>query len=273
MKTMLSKPICTLASLTLALALTISCSNDDSDEVVNNDPFADNPKYEEWKEYYKYYDPDEERCQNGVTELKCGGDSGSWYNPLKQDCYKSCSNGGGSGCSFTLGTIELCGNELYFSTDGKCQNGVLQEKCKDTWYDREKYYCDMVYNPSTGIETSTVKAKSLCGNKYYIPGNYIRCREEILEDRCGYSNANVAWYNGETHYCYNNTVRPMVRCGDKYIEPDIGERCTEGVVEKRCSNIEDVNAAWYNEITQSCYSYSNEAGKLIFTVKDKVLCQ
>jgi len=250
MKTMFSK-ICSLASLLLALTLTFSCSNDDGDGSGNgggggnNGSLESNPEYQEYKEYLKYYDPEnpEQRCQSGVTEFKCG-DKG-WYNPLNYDCTYSC--GDGEGCyNYELRKLEICGNEIYVSKPTRrCQDGVLQRKCGDVWYNGETHYCD-----------DGLKAKERCGSKYYIPEEgYTRCQNGVIQERCGGWNQDEEpiWYNSETHYCTNfGIVKAKERCGNSYVSDEY-ERCNNGVFEEICIGMpNDANAIWYNDMTQSC---------------------
>jgi hypothetical protein len=201
------------AGVSLAMALTFSCSdNDDGDK----DPFSDIPGYEYWKESLKYYDPDDktQRCRNGVVEMRCEVDGKEvWYSPLTHVCGSSGSDAcvEGEVCeptrTYFFGTIERCGNELYGS-----------------------------YN--------NVRCES-CGSKSYIVHSYKRCQSGVVEERC-----DSGWYNVETHYCDWNTgtIKAIERCGSGYISSD--SRCNNGVIEGRCGYGE--NPIWYNRITQSC---------------------
>jgi len=302
MKTAFSKSICSLASLLLALTLTLSCSGGDDDD---NGPTG-NSEYERWQESLKYIDPDDptERCgSNGIAERKCDvNGSITWYNPLNYSCRRMGSNcDENDNCTYTyaLLTIALCGNEPYIDHPdyGKCVGGVLQRKCGDVWYNRETQYCDYEYNPNTNEETRTVKAKERCGNKYYEPdystsmgsdGVIVRepntrCQNEVIVERCGWGE-NVTWYNSETQYCsfdptsMTTIVKPRVLCGSEYIEPDY-ERCNNGVVESKCGGgglvpggEQPVEPVWYNYITQTCVESGNWQTGYTYTVRNKVRC-
>jgi hypothetical protein len=307
MKTTFSKSICSLASLLLALTLTLSCSNDDnpggsgggggSHSGGNNGSFAGNDEYDRYKERLKYYDPadTDQRCPNGVLEGRCEVDGQEvWYNPLTHSCSydESCYGGPDGGyCERTyygLGTIELCGSQIYVSSSSRrCVGGVLQRKCGDDWYNRETHYCDYEYDPNTGTETRTLKAKLICGGKYYEPdystswgsdGVVVRepntrCQNGVVQEKCGgWNGEEPIWYNRETQYCswdnasQTQTVKPMVLCGGEYIEPDY-EKCDSGVVLSRCGGMMGMgeDATWYNYITQICDWNTG-------TVRDKVRC-
>jgi hypothetical protein len=256
-----------LLTATFALAITFTLNACDSggggggSSPGGNDPFSGDEYYEYLKERVKYYDPDDgERCNNGVVEWVCevpGGDA--WYNPLKQSCERvdyTCEDGNCYG-TYELGTIEACGRKLYASHPniGRCQDGVVQYKCKtadgDKWYNAETHYCDWSYY--NGTEISTVKPRERCGSKNYYPDEgYIRCEKGVVEGSCGYGD-NTTWYNLETHYCSysGETVKPKERCGSEYYVPEEGyKRCEKGVVEYRCGSGGNIN--WYNSITQSC---------------------
>jgi hypothetical protein len=278
------RPLLT-AILALAITFTLSCSDDKDDGGDNpqssssglgisspgGGQLSGNPEYEQMKEELKYYDPDDiffrppQRCQNGVVEYGCemGGEV-VWYNPLTHGCNEmnSTTTCEGGGCMTTsemeLGTLELCGSELYISSPNglrRCKGGILEGKCgfgeNDPWYNLETHYCE-------GINSIyTLKAKERCGNKYYISEesviyiNKYRCQNEILEGKCGYGE-NALWYNSETHYCdhANGTVKANERCGNKYLE--FYERCNNGIVEERCGSSLNENAPYYNRLTQSC---------------------
>jgi hypothetical protein len=290
MKTAFSKSICSLASLLLALTFTISCSDgdktDDGGGGGNNGSFAGIPEYERTKERLKYYDPADadERCQNRVVEGRCEVDGREvWYNPLTHACRydESCN---GSSCERTyygLGTIELCGSLFYVSSDSRrCVGGVLQIKCGDVWYNKGTQYCDYGYNPNE--ETGTVKAKELCGNKYYEPYYSIswgsdgvavrepntRCQNGVVQEKCVWGE-NVTWYNSETEYCsfdptsMTQIVKPRVLCGGQYLDGDY-EKCDNGVVLRRCGGMMG-ETTWYNDITQVCDWNTG-------TVRNKVRC-
>jgi hypothetical protein len=212
-----------------------------------------------------YYDPDNihERCRNGVVEERCGVDGNEvWYNPLMHVCaddrYVSCAhnpNTNTSVCDTTytyygeLLTYERCGNEIFVPIENerervrmRCQGEVivLERKFEDIWYNYETHYVDC---DKEDIICS-VKAKERCGSKYYIPDTRERCRNGVVETKCGYDE-NEIWYNYETHYCDYPTVKARELCGSKYIG-DYSERCNNGVFEEKC------NATWYNPTTQSC---------------------
>jgi len=299
MKTTFSKSICLLASLLLVLALTLSCSTDDNTGGGggNDNPFAGNPQYERAKEYYKYYDPDDEydpqRCRNGIVEEKCEVNGNEvWYNPLTNGCNEvnytyTCDEKNGcyiahtcveNGChdEYELGTLELCGSQFYISSPNgrsRCKSGVLERKCgygeNVPWYNSETHYCkNNFYEKNNSYETYTVVAMERCGSKYYIHGDYSRCQNGVVEKKCGYDE-NATWYNPDTHYCsYGNsgisTVKPLIRCGNEYINGD-DNRCNNGIIESRCGSSKNENATWYNYITQSC-DWGNG------TVRNKVRC-
>jgi hypothetical protein len=254
------------ATFMLAMALTFSCSSGDDPEDNNsggggnnNDPFADIPRWEEYKEYFKYYDPDDEeqRCRNGVVEERCEDDGREiWYSPLTHSCghIGLCDT---DVCEdiYYFGKLERCGNALYAYSHERCQNGVLEYKCGDVWYNPETHEC----HHSNGNEMP--KAKERCGSKYYEPNSDTRCQNEIIQERCGYGE-NETWYNSETHYCYCSngpdapnwngepvtcTAKAKEFCKGRYLDGDY-ERCNNGVVESKCGE----NATWYNIITQSC---------------------
>jgi len=306
MKTAFSKSICSLTGLLLALALTLSCSGGDDNPDGGGGSVDDG--WQEYQERLKYYDPDDtdKRCQNGVLEERCE-DNGRevWYNPLTNICNysESCSSGedGGYSCERTyygLGTIELCGNVHYVSSNSRrCVGGVLQRKCGDVWYNRETHYCDYEYNPNTGTETSTLKAKELCGNKYYEPDYSTswgsdgvavrepntRCQNGIVQEKCGWGE-NVTWYNSETEYCsfdptnMTQIVKPRVLCGGEYLDGDY-EKCDNGVILSRCGGNmpsvpggDPVEPVWYNYITQTCVESGNWQTGYTYTVRNKVRC-
>jgi len=254
MKTMFSKT-CSLASLLLALTLTLSCSNGDGG---SNNPIAGNPEYELEKESYKYYDPDSGRCLNGVIELKCG-DKG-FYNPLTHFCMDPNWTSGGVGYEIQ----QLCRSKAYNPYKGdRCQNGVVEGKCGDVWYNYGTHYC--FHN------TNTVKVKEICGSTYIVPDDGERCTNGVVEQKCGNSEN---WYNYITQSCdwFTGEVKNKLRCGSIYIEPDY-ERCTNGSVESICGITNDENATWYNIITQSCYPDFDEVNfTFTFTVKNKLRC-
>jgi hypothetical protein len=92
------------------------------------------------------------RCEGGVVEHKCGwGDPEKWYNPKTHYCVWI--------TSFVV-KIEPCGNLytgsfLIHDLEERCQNGVLESKCKDTWINPITQSCN---------ENGTVKDKMKCGN-------------------------------------------------------------------------------------------------------------
>ena len=276
-----------VAAFGLALAFIFSCSGDDGD---NDDPYAGIPGYERWRESLKYYDPDdaEERCQNGAVEKRCEVDGkGVWYSPLTHFCEAPKCQGDDCGTPHyeLLGTIKRCGNKLYCPIDDavrfqgkiievqRCQNGVLERMCGgsgplDVWYNKDTQYCE-----GNGV----VIAKKRCGSGYYRPSESTRCRDGVVEEKCGGWNSSEEgiWYNTDTHYCsqgydnvnhtHTNTVKPRIRCGNEYLDGDY-HRCNNGVVEEICGDpYHNENPNWYNEITQSC-NYGDD------TVKDKVRC-
>jgi len=275
MKTAFSKSICLLASILLALALTLSCSDSPSG---GGDPFAGNDEYDRYKERLKYYDPadEDQRCNNGVTEFICDVNGGTWYNPLRQHCCESetCDENGCTYTASTLGTILRCGNSVYASNHDyqRCQGEVLQEKCENgEWYNSETQYCDrnVDWNDDNYTATYTVKAKDRCGSEYYEPDEYTDCQNGVVVERCGgWGGEEPLWYNYETQYCsYDNgtfTVKPKTRCGSEYINEDY-ERCDNEVILERCDSMMGENVNWYNYITQVC-DWSTG------TVRNKVRC-
>jgi hypothetical protein len=208
----------------------------------NNDPFAGIPEWEYYKEFFKYYDPDrDQRCRNGSVEERCKIDGNDvWYSPLTHVCGSEGSESGGSGCfpdgecppppppTYYLGTIERCGNELYPSYQDniicepcgsgyyihyihnedytRCRNGVVEDRCDDTWYNRETHYCG-------DWNSGTIKAIESCGS-WYVRHSDERCNNGVIEERCGYDE-NAIWYNRITQSCNWNTgiVKAKLRCG------------------------------------------------------------
>ena len=290
------------ASLVLAISFTLSCSSDkdDGNDGGNTSSPSGNSGTERWKEFFKYYDPDneKERCQNGVVERICDVDGNKvWYSPLTHFCeYITLCSGTNCVTTSKLGPIEGCGNKLYPGDDLhyqapnpnvdyvsalRCQGGVLERICaKNTarynagqyaWYNEDTQYCD----------DGVVKAQTRCGSKYYRPSESTRtrCQNEVLEEKCGGEEG--TWYNPDTHYCHSDiiidnfpfssisyTVKPipMILCGNEYIRDNDYSRCNNGAVEERCGFFPSVeNPNWYNEITQSC-NYRDG------TVKNKVRC-
>jgi len=296
MKTAFSKSICSLASLLLALTLTLSCSNDDNPD--GDGRYVDDG-WQEYQERLKYIDPDDptERCgSNGIAEFTCNvNGSTSWYNPLNYSCSEvdyTCDDNGCTG-TYALRPIEICGNVHYVSSDNRrCVGGVIQRKCVDTWYNGETHYCDYEYNPDTGTETRTLKAKLICGGKYYAPSSYsvngvveytTRCQNGVIQEKCVgmlITGEEPIWYNSETQYCsfdpanMTQTVKPRVLCGGEYIEPDY-ERCNNGVVEERCDHgmlSDNASPVWYNYITQTCVQSGDWQTGYTYTVRNKVRC-
>jgi hypothetical protein len=254
------------AILGLAITFTLSCSNGD-DDGGGDDPFAGIPGYEDAKERLKYYDPDDgQRCQNGIVEDKCELPSGDvWFNQLKQHCCEGDYDPATGDHTYTLGTIERCGNVVIASNhdDERCQGGVPQMKCDNgEWYNSEKQYCDSDWDGSTS--TYTIKEMTKCGNKYYRPDYGYRCMNNVIEEKCGWEE-DAKWYNRETHRCnYSDyTVVKKEFCGGRTVYEDEGDRCNNGVLEYRCGN--DSTAPYYNYITQSC---DWDTG----TVKNKLRC-
>jgi hypothetical protein len=311
MKTAFSKSICSLASLLLALTLTLSCSDDNTggggDGGGSHSGGGGGDGDDGWQEYQerlKYYDPYNplERCNEsiGITERMCeAGDGTSWYNPLNYSCSEidyTCDENYNCTSTYALKPIEICGDVHYVSSDSRrCMGGVIQGKCEDVWYNRETHYCDWDYNPNTGEETSTLKAKERCGGKYYAPGYSsfpgpdgtvvreptTRCQNGVIQEKCGgWNGEEPIWYNRETQYCswdnasQTQTVKPRVLCGGEYIEPDY-ERCNNGVVEERCDHgmlSDNASPVWYNYITQTCVQSGDWQTGYTYTVRDKVRC-
>jgi hypothetical protein len=264
----------------------------------NNDPFADVYEYYSYeffgsgeyidvvKEFFKYYDPDEARCRNGIVEYSCGEKDYDevWFNLFTHRCV----NDNGVLLS-TLRTYEHCGNTVYLPPeDGsvRCQDGVPELLCGDVWVNAEMYLC---YHSSTGSVVPL--AMERCGSKYYLPDDRIpddvlfytpqRCRNGVVEITCegNYPTwykppETQTWYDPETQYCiegYNTethtstyAVKAIERCGSGYIRYE-GVRCNNGVIELRCDGEEDDRYVWYNPITQSC-------GFDTYTVKNKLRC-
>jgi hypothetical protein len=224
------------ATLALAITFTLSCSGGDDSEGGggggnNNNPFAGNPEDEWWKEYNKYYHPDEEfqrydkrRCRNGVIEEPCEVDGNEvWYNSETQYCsYENNTQ--------TIKAKERCGSE-YIRPDydyERCNNGVVEWKCgyddEAPWYNGKTHYCEWDGDASTSW-TYTIKALERCGNGYFgydkLPGK--RCNNGVIEDECPYNGGeNAPWYNIITHYCdlegdyftgYTGTLKEKLRCG------------------------------------------------------------
>jgi len=235
----------------------------------NDGSFTGNSEYEDMKEFYKYYNPDNasQKCVNGVVELKCGD---VWYNPLTYSCEESWI---GDDHSYVLGTIGFCGNKLYSSIYGRCRGGILEERCPfdsaddsdDIWYNTETHYCSERLDPESGtyIYIGTIIAKEPCGNELYSP-NTQRCQGGIVQEKCRGSGEDGPWYNPKTEGCYYNndgifTVKALELCGNQSYIPNEFRRCQDGVVERKCGDV------WYNRITHICNENS-------YTVKAKVRC-
>jgi hypothetical protein len=268
------------AGFALALAFTLNACGDGGDGDDDN-PYSGLPEYEEMKEYYKYYDPDDHggRCQNGIVEYKCPLSSGDvYFNPLKQHCCSRDENydpdTGDPIYIYTLGTIERCGNVVIASNhdDERCQGGVYQEKCDNgEWYNPERQYCSSNWDDSTSIYT--IKEMTKCGSKYYRPYDDTRCVNNVIEEKCGWEE-DAKWYNPETHRCAyyysngnsNRTVVKRELCGGRTVYEEEGDRCNNGVLEYKCGEADDSTAPYYNPITQSC---DWDTG----TVKNKMECK
>jgi hypothetical protein len=288
MRTQLTK-ITLTAGIALAIAFTLnacSSSDDDNGGIHDDGSLSSLPEYQEMQERYKYYDPAdaEERCKNGVVERRCEVDGKEvWYNPLKQNCDRD--------IYYYLSTFERCGNEIIlinYLENQRCNGGVVEKKCGradgDKWGNQNTHYCDSDYDPVTMTDTYEIKAKELCGNVYYIPGNKEGvCKNGVLGSMCGGmpSGDEGVWYNDNTHYCkfgydtethsFTATVEPLERCGNVYMDDPGYHRCNNGVIEESCGGVympgfdmED-NRKWYNDITQTCDWRTGE-------VRNKVRC-
>jgi len=238
------------AALVLAMVITFSCSSNDDDPVGGNVslPSGNNDGY------YRYYDSDDEnqRCQNGVVQGKCGD---SWYN--KETHF----------CSSDNTILEICGNNtvgnllvngIYFSTlyaaqSPRCKNGSFELKCGNNWYNSSTHTCkdDNIITLKENYESMGYRS---CGNSWYDPASADqRCQNGVIQGKCG----NV-WYDSYGYFCNNGVVEIDLlkvlivseECGSgnyfayNHYNPD--SRCKDGVVEWKCGDV------WYNTNTHTC---------------------
>jgi hypothetical protein len=270
MRTKLTK-ITLAAGIALAMAFTLNACGSDSDDPVPPNNGINGVENAEWYKYIKegakYYNPGNERCQNGVLERKCSTvDGDKWYNPLT---HIFCD---GKGRIIEIGEWKTCCDERELTLYGSCISIAIEGKCPTPngdmiLYDNNTHYCDVIYDPMTNEFTYEVKAKELCGNKYYEPSQYVVCKDEIVGEMCGGipSFYEGDWFNPETHYCfydsYPPTVKPIERCGNRYVSDDF-ERCNNGVFEIKCPDHATNEPNFYNPITHYCDGTGKAKNKL-----------
>jgi hypothetical protein len=223
------------AGLLLAITFTLSCSSPEDE--VKNDPTGNEQYLKDREDQAKYYDPDDanQRCQNRVTEWKCG-ENGTWYNPTTNAC--TCHRDGDN--------VRIC--KIH---------GVLESLC---WIEND---VPVPYNRGTQYcKPGAVGEKEICGDKYYEPDSYTRCQNEVVQGKCGED-----WYDAETQYCEYNTqtIKARELCGNLYIRPDY-QRCSNKVVEDKCDQREE-DVPYYNKISQRCILSDGT-----YTVKELTRC-
>jgi hypothetical protein len=230
---------------TIAITLTLSCSSPEDE--VKDDPTGSKEYLKEREEQAKYYDPDdaEQRCENGVTEWKCG-ENGAWYNPTTHAC--SCHQEGENG-------VQTC--KIHGVLEGLC--GIKM----DVVYNLGTQYC------TYGASPEIVKEKAICGDRYYMPYSDTRCQDGIVQQKC---DSGENWYNKETQYCSSNgTVETREPCGNLYIVPG-SYKCDNGVVEELCDRREK-DSPYYNTRTQKClFNYDEDSHTTTYTVKSLERC-
>jgi len=161
----------------------------------------------------------------------------------------------------------------YYDPDDeeeRCQNGVVQGKCGDAWYNKETFFC---LNSSSSTVMEICWDNTLLNNLSNISGyGFIvlsainnqsidyqspRCQDGHLEVKCG-----GVWYNYKTHICQDNKIKTLkeyyesigdISCGNAWYDPTTTTdmRCQNGTVEYKCGNV------WYNISKYSCDDYTN----------------
>lgn len=191
-------------------------------------------------------------------------------------------NGGGSGGSLSSGSGNSVNNDGYFkyydSDDEKqrCQNGVVQGKCGDVWYDMETHFC-LTSSSSTVLEicgdntisnrTSNIVFFGITAPLSRLPA---RCQDGHFELECG-----GVWFNYNTHICQDGNLKTykeyyessgLVSCsnsssndGSWYNPANENSRCNNGTAEIKCGDV------WYNSSTHTCKDGTVEANTIYLT--------
>ncbi|GBU26272.1 hypothetical protein R83H12_02968 [Fibrobacteria bacterium R8-3-H12] len=266
------------AAIALAIALTFSCSSDKDDDNSHNTGGTSSPSVDDVSSssgdensyvnndgYFKYYDSDDEnqRCQNGVVQGKCGD---VWYDKETHFCLASSSSTVQEMCGDnTIGN--LLANTIFFGLAPlsklpvRCQDGYFEQECGGVWfnYSNGTYTC-INGNIKTIKEDYESRGLVSCTNSSSNDGSWYdpadankRCNNGTVESKCG-----DIWYNSRMHTCKDGTVEVNVlsvylvpdECGNgnyfafNQLNPD--SRCKDGIVEYKCGDV------WYNTNTHTC---------------------
>jgi hypothetical protein len=135
----------------------------------------------------------------------------------------------------------------------RCQNGVLEAKCEDSWYNYLTHYC--LGKEIVELCGEYTEANLWVNTLSNITSTIKRCQGGIFEYKCGDN-----WYNQNTHTCSDNMIvaREMEPCGNGYYIVGDNVRCRDGVVEGKCGD------SWYNSSTHTCNNNTIEFLVLAF---------